>query len=295
MWGIAILYQQLLRADVTCWELSFPSEVITEAPFEHARFFEGHRIVSEFAYPNFPTGNGYLTERIRTKYIEAAVANKMLPENAHRMPEILSLSASNNITKPIQFWQLFSVLGQDRIVAIVRKFYERVYADEEWFRSVFERVGGMDHHVNTQASMWLDVMGAGPAYHGGEYRLSFHHTHNAFQLMNEKGAQRWAKLMVETLDDSAMYMTDDVRVRPSINTFLTHFFGKYASEFNFSNRETFGTINPPVKRKINFMNMTTDAIEALPENELKEALVGRGVDVSIYRDKKELINKALSL
>ncbi|MGI9356758.1 MAG: hypothetical protein ACR2PF_16560 [Rhizobiaceae bacterium] len=251
--------------------------------------------MSDFSYPNFPTGNGYLTENIRSNYIEAAIANKVLPENAHRMPEIVSLSASNNVAKPIQFWQLFSVLGQDRIVGIIENFYERVYDDEDWFRSVFSRVGAMNHHINTQASMWLDVMGAGPAYHGGEFRLSFHHTHNAIQLMNEKGTKRWVKLMVEALDDSENHMTNDTRVRPSINTFLTHFFAKYATEFNFSNRETFGRTNPAVKRKINFMNMTSDAIEALPEIELREALVGRGVDVSKYREKAELVDKALSL
>jgi hypothetical protein len=38
--------------------------------------------------------------------------------------------------------------------------------------------------------------------------------------------------------------------------------------------------------------MTSDAIEALTETELKEALIGRGVDVSNYRDKKELVSKA---
>lgn len=215
--------------------------------------------------------------------------------NAHRMAQIISLTAANDITKPIQFWQLYSVLGQDRIVKIVRNFYERVFDDEDWFRAVFARVGGVDHHVNTQASMWLDVMGAAPFYHGGEGRLNFHHTHNAFQLMNEKGAKRWAKLMVETLDDSAEHMTQDKRVRPSINTFLTHFFGKYAAEFNFENRETFGNTNSPVKQKINFMNMTSGAIEAMSETELKEALMGRGVDVGSYQDKIGLVNKALSL
>jgi len=38
-----------------------------------------------------------------------------------------------------------------------------------------------------------------------------------------------------------------------------------------------------------------DAIEALTEAELKEALIGRGVDVSDYQDKTALVNKALSL
>ena len=50
--------------------------------------------------------------------------------------------------------------------------------------------------------MWLDAMGGGLKYHGAEFRLSFHHQHNAFELMNEKGAERWIKLMFETLDTS---------------------------------------------------------------------------------------------
>jgi truncated hemoglobin YjbI len=207
--------------------------------------------VSNFSYPNYPTREGYLTERIRNKYIDTAVANNVLPMKAHRMPQIISLSASNDTTKPIQFWQLYSVLGQDRVVSIVKNFYERVFDDEDWFRAVFARVGGLNHHLSTQSGMWLDVMGAGPTYHGGEFRLNFHHSHNAMQLMNEQGAKRWAKLMVEALDGSAKHMTDDIRVRPSINTFLTHFLGKYADEFNLRSHETFGDTNSPFKLKIN--------------------------------------------
>lgn len=219
----------------------------------------------------------------------------MLPESAHRIAEIVSLAASNDPTKPIQFWQLYSVLGQERIVKIVANFYARIFKDEDWFRTAFERVGPMNHHINTQAAMWLDVMGAGHFYHGGDFRLNFHHTHNAIQLMNEKGAKRWVKLMVEALDESQNHMTSDPRVRVSINTFLTHFFGKYANEFNFENRETFGDTNQPFKRKINFMNMTIDAVEALSESELKDGLVGRGIDVTQCHEKSDLVNKALSL
>jgi len=192
-------------------------------------------------------------------------------------------------------FQLFSVLGQDRIIAIVTNFYERVYDDEDWFRSVFTRIGGINHHVITQTELWFDVMGAGPAYHGGEFRTNFHHKYNAIQLMNEKGAKRWVKLMVETLDDCAIHMTPDRRVRPSINTFLTHFFSKYATEFNFADRETFGSTNPPLRQKVNFLKMTSDAIEAMSETELREALTGRGVDASKFQGKAELVNKALSL
>lgn len=251
--------------------------------------------MNDLKHHRFPTRLGYLTETIRQSYIEIAVASKLLPIDAHRMPGVLSLAAPKDIKNPIQFWQLYSVLGQDRIVGIVSQFYQRVFADEEWFRSVFGRVGDLNHHIGTQASMWIDVMGGGPYYHGGEFRLSFHHTHNAHQLMDEKGAQRWVKLMVATLEASEIQMTEDPRVRPSLNTFLTHFFGKYASEFGFENRETFGDTNPPLKRKINFMNMTSDAIEALPEDELREALIDRGVDVTGFRNRAELVSKALNL
>lgn len=246
-------------------------------------------------FERYPTALGYLTERVRSQYIARAVANGQLPENAHRMPAILSLDASDDPSMPIQFWQLYSVLGQDRIVALITQFYQRVFRDEIWFRSVFEHVGGLGHHINTQSAMWIDAMGGGLAYHGGEYRLSFHHTHNAMQLMNDKGAARWVKLMNETLNDPSLDLSDDPRVKPAIATFLTFFLGKYADEFNFATTGDFGECNPVVKRKINFMKMTSDQIEALSESELTEALLARGVDISLLQTKTELVNKALSL
>jgi truncated hemoglobin YjbI len=187
-----------------------------------------------------------MTETTREKYIAAAVKSGVLPKGAHRNPQIFSLSAPNNETTPIQFWQLFSILGPDRIVAIVEGFYQRVFADEDWFTSVFARVGGVNHHINTQASMWADVMGGGPYYHGAEFRLEFHHTHNAHQLMTAEGAKRWVSLMVQTLDASDVQMLDDPRVRLSLNTFLSHFLSKYAEDFAFENRESFGKTNPPI-------------------------------------------------
>ncbi len=119
--------------------------------------------------PKFPTRHGYMSEKIQRDYIISAVAKGLLPVDAHRMPEILSLTAPSDVSKPIQFWQLYSVLGQDPIVGIVQNFYRRVFAEEAWFTSVFEQVGGIGHHINTQASMWVDVMGGGPYYHGAEF------------------------------------------------------------------------------------------------------------------------------
>ena len=151
------------------------------------------------------------------------MAKSVLPTNAHRIRQIVSIPAPNDVTKPIQFWQLYSVLGQDKIVSIVGNFYQKVFEDEEWFNSVFARVGDVEHHIITQSSMWIDVMGGGRYYYGAEFRINFHHKHNAIMLMNEKGAQRWAKLMVEALDVSSGHMTTDNRVRPAINTMVTIF------------------------------------------------------------------------
>jgi len=251
--------------------------------------------MTQFNYPTFQPSDGYMTERIRQKYITSAIAAGSLPDNAHRMKHIVSLTASNDVKRPIQFWQLYSVLGRQRIVNLARNFYQRVFTDEAWFSSVFKRIGGLEHHVNTQASMWIDVMGGGSAYHGGEYRLNFHHTHNAFELMNEKGAERWVKLMIETLNDPTNDLTDDIRIRPAINTFLSHFMGKYADEFKFANVADFGVTNPTIKRRINFMNMTTEAVEALSEQDIIDELSERGVEVSQYPTKALLVNKALSL
>ncbi len=245
--------------------------------------------------PKYPTRHGYMSEKIQLDYITASIEKKLLPIDAHRMPEIVSLTAPRDASKPIQFWQLFSVLGQDPIIRIVQNFYERVFADEDWFTSVFARVGGTGHHINTQASMWIDVMGGGPYYHGAEFRLNFHHTHNAMQLMNEKGAERWSQLMLDTLDASNDLMTGDPRVRTSINTFLSYFMTKYSEEFAFEDRSFFGETNPPFKRKINFMQMTEQAIEALSESELSEALAERGVDISKYEGKEAMVSKALMM
>ena len=247
------------------------------------------------SYPAYTPSHGYMTEKIQRAYIAAAIKDKTLPDNAHRIPDIVTLDASVNPSKPIQFWQLYSVLGQKRIVRIVQNFYQRVYRDEPWFWSVFARIGDTSHHVRTQSAMWLDVMGGGFKYHGAEFRLHFHHQYNAIELMNKKGAERWIKLMVQTLDDTAEYMTDDPRIRVSLNTFLAYFTAKYAADFGFQTSIMFGQTNAPMKRKLNFMNMPDSKIEALSETELREGLIDRGVSVSGQVDKSALIKLAKRL
>ena len=113
--------------------------------------------------------------------------------------------------------------------------------------------------------------------------------------MNEKGAERWIKLMVETLDAYQNYMTRDPRVRASLNTFLGYFMDKYEQEFGFQTTSVFGPKNAPMSRKVNFMNMTDADIEALSEAKLKEGLAGRGVGVKKQLQKSELVKLAKRL
>merc|ERR1711959_132880 len=72
---------------------------------------------------------------------------------------------------------------------IVENLYTRIAADAEepWLPDAFTRISDWDHHVATQAAFWLDAMGRGKCYHGGEYRLQFHHHHNAGHVMTQQG------------------------------------------------------------------------------------------------------------
>ena len=236
-----------------------------------------------------------MTEKIQQKYIAAAIKDKTLPDNAYRISDIVVLNAPKDQSKPIQFWQLYSILGQKRIMRIIQSFYQSVYQDEPWFSSIFARIGDTSHHVRTQSAMWLDVMGGGFKYHGAEFRLNFHHQHNAIELMNKKGAERWIRLMIQTLDDTAEYMTDDPRVRISINTFLAYFITKYAADFGFQTNMMFGPTNSKIIQKINFRNMTDAAIEALSELELRAALNERGFSLDENTPLQELVQKAQRL
>lgn len=259
--------------------------------------------MTEKIYPTYDTASGYMTVVIRKKYIDAAMESALLPAASHRLVQVVSLNASDSQDKPIQFWQLYSVLGRKRIINIVSRFYDKVFANEKWFTSVFEKVAPKARHINTQSAMWIDVMGGGLQYHGGEFRLNFHHTHNAMELMNAKGAERWVNLMKATLDEPDLDLTSDPRVRPALNTFLSFFMEKYADDFDFGSafgsdhdiRIMFGETNQAFIQRINFLNMTSDEIEALSEDALRQELIARRIDVTQYPDKRALVSKAMSL
>jgi len=146
-----------------------------------------------------------------------------------------SLIADPDPSKPLYFWQLVSLIGDDRIFDLIVDFYNRIYNDKreevKWFRKVFEDIASARHHSVIQYHFWKDSMGGGNIYMGGEGRLNYHHRTNAMQLMNENGAVLWMSYMRQALD--AADLTDDPRVRPCIEDFLYVMMEKYSKDFGF--------------------------------------------------------------
>lgn len=143
----------------------------------------------------------------------------------------VSFVADSNLENPIYFWQLYSLLGKSNIRALVSSFYQRVYADvdEKWFKHAFSRISGIEHHINTQTAFWIDSMGGGESYHGADFRLNFHHQHNAVEVMNARGATRWMFHMRLALTSHATtFDIIDKRIVPCIMDFLRTKMLKYA-------------------------------------------------------------------
>lgn len=179
-----------------------------------------------------PTGIGYFTAHGRKLWITAH------PEEYKKNKEsVNTLQHDPDQTKPLYFWQLHSLLGTRRIHAIIGFFYKAIFSetdpDRKWFKDAFTEIGSLQHHVRTQSQFWLDAFGAGRQYHGGEFRLNFHHKNNAAAVMTAQGAELWMEYMRDTLDSDKVDLTDDVRVRPAINEFLRLMMGKYGHDFKF--------------------------------------------------------------
>ena len=179
-------------------------------------------------YPNFVPNYGNLTEKIMKEFI-LNFYHKQTLENK----EITSLIASNDLTKPLYFWQLYSILGENYIEDLIRLFYTNLFKDtkNKWFTDEFIEIGSIEYHVRGQKKFWLDIMGGGEYYTGGEKKL--HNYHKLVKnIMTNEGARIWLKHMNDALDE--MVYNDDVRVRKCIDVFLNYFMTKYAIEFAFN-------------------------------------------------------------
>eukprot|EP00286_Rhodomonas_abbreviata_P001918 CAMPEP_0181291340 /NCGR_PEP_ID=MMETSP1101-20121128/1913_1 /TAXON_ID=46948 /ORGANISM="Rhodomonas abbreviata, Strain Caron Lab Isolate" /LENGTH=479 /DNA_ID=CAMNT_0023395721 /DNA_START=150 /DNA_END=1589 /DNA_ORIENTATION=+ len=147
----------------------------------------------------------------------------------------MSLLASSDPNEPIYYWQLYSVMGPERIEMLCRTFYEYIWNDDNpILRVVFQRLpgrSGLDHHVRAQKSYWIDAFGGGKTYPGGFQRVEFHHRYGASEIMNAEGAARWAYHMNKALQ--VCDLTDDPRVKVCLCDFLKLHMDKYGEKFKF--------------------------------------------------------------
>jgi len=171
---------------------------------------------------------GFITRTLQKEFLKAKV-----PVEKHKDPEVITLNGNENQSETLYFWQLHSILGTDRIQALITNFYQRVFNDRiAGFGEIFQSLGSMEHHIQGQTSFWQDAMGGGKRYAGGEFRLKRHHD-LAKHIMNTRGAARWSHHMRDTLSDLSVDLTSDKRVRKCIITFINFFMEKYAEEYDF--------------------------------------------------------------
>jgi truncated hemoglobin YjbI len=177
----------------------------------------------------FTPREGYATAKVQRDYTKA---NPEIKDMVGDLSNEYTLMACNDPNAPLYFWQLYSILGEKPIIRIVTDFYNRVYQDKDdaTFRHAFTRLASKEHHIATQAAYWIDAMGGGRVYHGGDYRLNFHHTHNAADVMNAAGAKRWMLHMRGALESARF---DDPRVKPCILEFLKTKMMSYAADFGW--------------------------------------------------------------
>jgi truncated hemoglobin YjbI len=179
---------------------------------------------------------GYATRESRQEWFEAH--GQPLPGGDERreLPVDMLTANTDDPSAQLFHWQLYSLLGSDRIVALVRRFYERVFndTDDPSFKQAFVQVAGLEHHVETQSAYWIDAMGGGKQYHGSGYRLKFHHENNAKQVMNAEGATRWMHHMTLTLEEfEPVFRAIDKRITSCIVDFLETKMKKYAKQFQW--------------------------------------------------------------
>ena len=62
-----------------------------------------------YHYPTYPPQSGVMTDNIRTRYIDKAIEQNLLPEQSHRLAPVVSLVAPDDPSKPIQFLSLIHI------------------------------------------------------------------------------------------------------------------------------------------------------------------------------------------
>ena len=176
-----------------------------------------------------------LTRQIRNDYLKHCIDCDKLTVTETTSPEVLSFT-NNPTSETLYFWQLYRVLGKDRIRQVILLFYTNVFNDDQapWFRSVFAEFGDVEYHTARQHLFWMDVFAGGTEYRGGMKGLHFHHK-MAKSIMTQSGAQRWMFHMNNALKQVTPEWTIlDPRVVPCIEEFLAFTMTVYGVQFDFN-------------------------------------------------------------
>ena len=191
----------------------------------------------------FSAANGYSTMEGRDEYIRAVYSN--ISATSECLPTS-SVQADLDESKPLYFWQLFSLIGKRPIHDICYDFYDAIFSDtnieNHWFRIVFENTGSKEHHVDVQSKYWMDAMGGGYLYEGGLGRLNYHHHsgEGVRPIMNRKGAKRSLQYMKGSITNNHHHFENinDDRILPCLITFLKTKMMSYAKTSQFELDET---------------------------------------------------------
>lgn len=145
-----------------------------------------------------------------------------------------SIEADMDTSKPLYFWQIYSIWGKDPITDICTAFYDSIYAiddnsEDASLKQEFERLEPKKHHIKAQISFWVDSMGGGKEYPGGTDRLIYHHEFKAERVMNAKGAKHWIRHMKIAIQQSYdPHFQKDPRILASVIAFLETKMKSYA-------------------------------------------------------------------
>ena len=190
---------------------------------------------------------GFATKETRDEYMAMRKSSSNSNSSTdgtstHPIPTdeaLQSVEADLDRTQPLYFWQLYSVIGKDPIVAFVTTFYNQIFADEDTaegiaFRNAFANVSTKEMHIKAQSAYWIDAFGGGRVYWGGHARLGFHHSsQHAEPVMTAQGSSRWMKHMQSAIAsyDFVGNGYDDPRIIPCIVDFLKAKVRAYAQEY----------------------------------------------------------------